>query len=261
MLNNLYSIRMRGAEGGPHEHGGRHISGGERLGQKEELQELAKELLDKSLHHSRGDCDFIQIVIEKLMDDEIQRISPLPISSEQAQNVKEGRKIAMSLLASLGISDEAIKNGIEFLKQSTHQRGAIIADSQTGQRLDNRGLKGVRASRMDWSKESWEKWSKSHAPLISPRIREAIALASKVTASPYTVAELCWSDDLEYTTGYVASSSKGYIRIPHLKNNGEDCGGRIFFIKHNISLDDYITYMETTPVCISYEDKADMKGL
>ena len=27
----LYSIRMRGAEGGPHEEGGRHISGAERI--------------------------------------------------------------------------------------------------------------------------------------------------------------------------------------------------------------------------------------
>ena len=33
----------------------------------------------------------------------------------------------------------------------------------------------------------------------------SIVLATKVSAHPATVAELCWSDDPEYITGYVAS--------------------------------------------------------
>lgn len=257
MLNELYSIRMRAAEGGAHEQGGRHISGGERLGQKEELHKLATELLTKSLNHSRGDCDFIQLVIEKLQNQEIKTISPLPVSTEHVQNVTEGRKKAVSLLSFLGISDEAITQGLNFLKQSTHQRGAIIVDSQTGKRLDHRELKGVRVSRMDWHTQSWSNWSAFYQPFTSSRIREALALASKVTASPYTIAELCWSDDPDYITGYVASSATGYKRITHLKNIGEDCGGRIFFVKQHCPLDDYISYLETTPVCITYENETD----
>ena len=34
----LYSIRMRGAEGGPHEEGGRHISGAERIVEESDLE-------------------------------------------------------------------------------------------------------------------------------------------------------------------------------------------------------------------------------
>jgi 6-carboxyhexanoate--CoA ligase len=255
MLNDLYSVRMRAAEGGAHEQGGRHISGGERLGQKENLHELATELLAKSLHHSRGDCDFIQIVIEKLHGQEIKTISPLPVSTEHVQDVAEGREKAAFLLSNIGISDEAIKQGMNFLKTSTRQRGAIIVDGQTGQRLDHRELKGVRVSRMDWDAQGWHKWSASYHPLTSSRIREALALASKVAASPYTMAELCWSDDPDYVTGYVASPAIGYKRITHLKKMGDHCGGRIFFVKQDCHVADYIAYLEKTPVWITYETK------
>ena len=37
------------------------------------------------------------------------------------------------------------------------------------------------------------------------RVIDAIAIASKVADKNETIAELCWSDDTEYTTGYVAS--------------------------------------------------------
>ncbi|MFC3884544.1 6-carboxyhexanoate--CoA ligase [Bacillus songklensis] len=253
MLNEFYSVRMRAAEGGAHEQGGRHISGGERLGQKGDLHELAAELLAKSLNHSRGDCDFIQVVIEKLHGQEMKTISPLPVSTEHVRNVAEGREKAAFLLSTLGISDEAIKRGLNLLKRSTRQRGAMIIDSQTGQRLDERELKGVRVSRMDWEAKGWEKWSASYRTLSSSRIREALALASKVASSPYTLAELCWSDDPDYVTGYVASPSIGYRRITHLKEIGDSCGGRIFFAERGCNISAYIAYLEKTPVWLQYE--------
>ena len=40
----LYSIRMRGAEGGPHEEGGRHISGAERIVEESDLESVASSL-------------------------------------------------------------------------------------------------------------------------------------------------------------------------------------------------------------------------
>jgi 6-carboxyhexanoate--CoA ligase len=39
----------------------------------------------------------------------------------------------------------------------------------------------------------------------SQRVKEAPVLATKVSAHPATIAELCWSDDPEYITGYVTS--------------------------------------------------------
>lgn len=253
MPNELYSIRMRAAQGGAHEQGGRHVSGGERLGQKADLHELVSEMLTKSLNHSRGDCDFIQVIVEKLPDAEIQTIPPLPVSTDEAQNVQEGRNTAVTHLSTLGISDIAIKQGFILLEQSANQRGAIILDGLTGERLDHRQLKGVRVSQMDWDAKGWAQWTASHKSLGSPRIREALALASKVSSSPYTMAELCWSDDPDYVTGYVASPAIGYKRITHLKEEGDPCGGRIFFVKENCPVEDYIAYLEETPVWIKTE--------
>ena len=57
---------MRAAEGGCHEKGGRHISGAERLVSKENLQLIASQMIERALTHTKGEADFINIVIEKL---------------------------------------------------------------------------------------------------------------------------------------------------------------------------------------------------
>lgn len=64
----LYSIRMRGAEGGPHEEGGRHISGAERIVEESDLESVAVSLIHRALHHSKGKSDFINIRIDAVHD-------------------------------------------------------------------------------------------------------------------------------------------------------------------------------------------------
>ena len=78
-------------------------------------------------------------------------------------------------------------------------------------------------------------------------------LASKVASVKGTIAELCWSDDPFYTTGYVASKKLGYVRIPHLKYEGDYRGGRVFFV-YNVNIIDYIEEIEKTPVLITKFD-------
>lgn len=79
----LYSIRMRAAEGGPHEQGGHHISGAERLVTKEELEQISSELVHRALTHSKGCADFIRITIDAIPDEAIHRIPCLTIANEQ----------------------------------------------------------------------------------------------------------------------------------------------------------------------------------
>lgn len=84
--------------------------------------------------------------------------------------------------------------------------------------------KRVRASRMDWPDANFEKWAlHCHVPAHS-RIKEALALASKVSQHPAAVAELCWSDDPDYITGYVAGKKMGYQRITAMKEYGTEEG-------------------------------------
>ena len=244
VLPECYSIRMRAAEGGAHELGGKHISGGERLGNKSQLETITAELLAKACNHSRGNADFIQLIIEQVPSEQLQLIPPLEVSTAQlaTATVQEGYRKAKELLATAGVAKSAVDYAFLLLSNERNLRGAAIVNGKTGKRLDNRGRKGVRVSRMDW-KDCGQAVS-------SARVREALALATKVAHSSFTVAELCWSDDPDYVTGYVSSQELGYVRISPLKNMGCESGGRVFFVINEVDLDSYIDYLEREPVLI-----------
>ena len=65
-MSELYSVRMRAAQGGPHENGGHHISGAERIVKLEEVGAIAQSLAERALHHSKGTADFINITVDFL---------------------------------------------------------------------------------------------------------------------------------------------------------------------------------------------------
>ncbi len=71
-----YSVRMRASRNAPHEQGGKHISGGERLITYSGLQEAVDGLLHKGFSHSRGIPDFMQIQLESVHEP-IETIRPL----------------------------------------------------------------------------------------------------------------------------------------------------------------------------------------
>jgi len=81
-------------------------------------------------------------------------------------------------------------------------------------------------------------------------VKEAIILSSKLISCKQVIAELCVSDDPDYTTGYVASKKYGYVRIPHIKPKGIRRGGRAFFVHEVIKTEDMIEYLERMPVII-----------
>ncbi|MDJ1631243.1 6-carboxyhexanoate--CoA ligase [Bacillus velezensis] len=74
------------------------------------------------------------------------------------------------------------------------------------------------------------------------RIKEAHAIAAKVCAHPGIIAELCWSDDPDYITGYVAAKKLGYQRIAKMKNAGDESGRRIFFTDGSIDTESCIHF-------------------
>jgi 6-carboxyhexanoate--CoA ligase len=71
----------------------------------------------------------------------------------------------------------------------------------------------------------------ARAGLDHHRVAEALVLAGKVLHAPGIVAELCWSDDPAYVTGYVADPAHGYQRITRMKAPGDACGGRALFVR------------------------------
>ena len=59
----LYSLKMRAAQGGPHEKGGRHISGSERIIEKGAVNDEVLAMLERAKNHQRGEADFISIKV------------------------------------------------------------------------------------------------------------------------------------------------------------------------------------------------------
>ncbi|QDR79958.1 6-carboxyhexanoate--CoA ligase [Sporomusa termitida] len=245
----LYSVRMRAAQGGPHERGGKHIAGAERLVERELLTATAAAMLERALSHSRGTADFTNLIVEAVPAGDIRTVSCLPVISVAAADVKAGRALALAALIKAGVTPAAAAAGLQVLQDTNNRRGAIIAAACTGVRLDTSGERGIRVSRMDSADQpAYWRWLERQG-YTNVHIREALILATKVMAAPGIVAELCWSDDPEYMAGYVATPA-GYTRFTRLKPYGSDSGGRILFVKKNTDMAELINYLRFQPVFI-----------
>ena len=240
-MSELYSVRMRAAQGGPHEKGGHHISGAERIVKLEEVGTIAQSLADRALNHSKGTADFINITVDLIPPEKITYIDCLKVEEHKTSSISESHQLATELLQGPHISETAVLKAISLLKSlDKSMRGAMLVDAITGERLDT-GDRGVRVSHMD----SFD----SHALGDNEHMREALVLASKVQSADGIVGELCWSDDPDYTVGYVACNGV-YHRLPNMKEFGSDIGGRVFFVRSDIDSESVIEYLERTPVIV-----------
>lgn len=226
-----------------------HISGAEGLYAHHEINRVIKEYTARALNHSRGLPDNVILTIEKVAC-EPETISLLPISTAQCASPEEAKKIIKRLLLDSGITKKTIQNSLRIINGKTVMRGAALIDSSSGVRLEPDRRRGVRVSRLGITKDAERRLTKRLAAkgINTSTVKEALVLASKVSSCKGIVAELCVSDDPDYTTGYIASKGLGYIRIPHLKRSGSLHGGRVFFVEAEAKIERMITYLEKTPV-------------
>lgn len=239
-----YSIRMRAAQGGPHENGGHHISGAERIVAKNELANTANELIARALHHSKGEADFIRITVDAIPSETIHYIPCLHIDGTRSTTPAETHETAIRLLGTHGISEKAVRTALQaLLSRNTTMRGAMIINCETGERLDTLGDRGVRVSHMGFA-DPYEVTNRlAAAGFTGDHINEALVLASKVLAAPGVVGELCISDDPDYVTGYVSYGAT-YHRLNPIKEAGNPFGGRLFFVKPGTDLIALRHYLE-----------------
>lgn len=252
----LFSVRMRAARGGPHEAGGRHVSGAERLLPEREVAAAVRSLVRRAQEHPLGAPDFIQVTVERVETEPV-RIPGLPVTTVAASAPGEARRVAAVLLASAGVAPATAARAIEALAGGPGpgggtMRGAMLMDAATGARLEPDPARGVRVTRVDVAPEARREVTRSlsRGRLIGTRVREALVLASKV-AWAGALAELCWSDDPDYTTGYVASPAFGYVRLTHLKPRGTPLGGRVFFLPPGADPAPFVHRLEAVPVLLT----------
>lgn len=256
-----FSVKMRSAKGGPHEKGGRHISGAERILEESDVEKGVVAMLRRARNHQRGKADFISIKIEEIKEDDVIFKPLIAVHSCIAKNVAQGHAIAKEKLQGVGVSALAIERGFgALLALKDSIRGAMLFDAFTGERLDTFGKRGVRVTKMDCADAAEYEEKLAKVGLTGEHVREALVLASKVASAPGMVAELCWSDDPDYVTGYVASAIGGYTRIPIMKEMGSSVGGRIFFVKHGCDTNVLSEYLQEQLVLITFGGNADVEA-
>jgi 6-carboxyhexanoate--CoA ligase len=228
-----------------------HISGAEGLYKKSEILEVVQKYIERALNHSKGKADRIIITIEDIKQ-KPKTITALPVVTIENTTSQKGNKIAEQLLQTSGISKTAIDRAFQLIKKNG-MRGAALITAEKGGRLEPDRQRGIRVSRHGITKPALKELSSklSKYDINTDTVQEALILASKVSSCEHVIAELCVSDDPDYTTGYVASRDFGYVRIPHIKNKGSKSGGRAFFVKEGIDIGNVIEYLERMPVMIS----------
>lgn len=248
----LFSIRMRASSSG------RHISGAERIARFDDIGVVLPDMVSR-LNERKTPPDSIVFSIDRIEVERLRFLKALDLLAVNAHDIMSCREMAKSTLCSIGISQYAVSKAFGLLSSGAaisggNMRGAIIMDAISGERLEPDHDRGVRATRFDWTDEGRRKIDGllRAAGLVHFRTREALALATKVAHAPNMMAELCWSDEPDYTAGYVASLETGYVRFPFMKEPGSMYGGRVFFVKGGgLDMDGLVHYLEEVPVLIS----------
>lgn len=249
MTSPLYSLRLRASRSG------QHLCGTERIVPVHQLRQVSAELLDRALA-AQPLPDEIHSTTEELKPQEIRRYSLPHVRSWRVADERTGRQLAKELLLAAGVSSAAAATALLALEagpgpEGTVMRGAMIVDALSGERLEKDRARGVRVSRMDLDPERRHELlaALDSVGLGHYRVAEALVLAGKVLHAPGILAELCWSDDPCYVTGYVATPSAGYQRINPLKAAGDPLGGRALFVdRSRSSMRNLVDYLEHQPV-------------
>ncbi len=229
-----------------------HISGAEGIYEEKEIENIIREYTLRALSHPKGSPDSIVISVEKIVQTP-QTIKSLPVMTLPCRSSLQSQGMIQKLLKNSGISDNAINTAFAVTDNSDAMRGAALVLSGSGRRVEPDKVRGIRASRLGISKSADKILSRNLARhgINTATVKEAIILASKVAACPQVIAELCISDDPDYTTGYVSSRKYGYVRIPHMKKRAEKKGGRVFFLEEAADIDAVTGFLEKTPVIIN----------
>ncbi|MCC3868958.1 6-carboxyhexanoate--CoA ligase [Terrisporobacter mayombei] len=254
----LHSIKMRSSKDN------KHISGAENIIDEENLEIAVSQLIKRALTHSKGKAENINIKIEKLDEDKITYLEPLKVTTVEVENHIEGFECVKHLLNKLGIDDRKSDKVLKIFKEAPNMRGSILLDINTLERLEPDKERGIRVTYMDFENFNTNRLTKESGH--NTHFIEALALATKVINCPCIIGEICYSDDPNYTAGYISSKKYGYVRFPHLKQLGDESGGRIFLydssldnvkdcleyieksktiIRNNISQQGYMTYEES----------------
>jgi 6-carboxyhexanoate--CoA ligase len=228
-----------------------HISGAEGLFEEGEQQRVVREYIKRAMGHPRGKPDKVVVTVEKIARTPLM-VRTLPVTTLRSAAGGDSEKAIRAILLSAGVSAPAVKKALAVIFGEHTMRGAALISAGSARRCEPDKKRGVRAKCFGISSAAGRSLSAllSEVGLDTVTVKEALLLASKIASCRSVVAELCVSDDPDYTTGYVSSKSFGYVRIPRVKKRGEKRGGRVFFVEDGADIGSLVEFVETTPVMI-----------
>lgn len=215
----IFCLKMRASKN--EEEKSVHISGAEKIVSENQVIPCIDALVDRGLHHSKGNADFLNVKVERINKSELTYLDALPVSTVEVETWQDGHKEIEKFLVEIGVANP--QGVMEFIQETYAMRGAMILDVKNLKRLEPDCNRGIRATYMDQ-----ERVNSADFKIEKNHYEEAIVLATKVANCPGIIGEICISDDPGYVTGYVASLKCGYRRITKMKELGSENGGRIF---------------------------------
>ncbi|MGK2351508.1 6-carboxyhexanoate--CoA ligase [Cutibacterium sp. V947] len=171
-------------------------------------------------------------------------IPALPTDIEECPDVDSAHRHFRDVLSRfVPHPDETLR----ILTAGPTMRGAAMVEVGSGRRLEADPLRGVRVTRFGDLTES----APGRTLARKKHHHEAVLLASKVAAAPGVVAELCISDDLHYTRGYVCVDGV-YTTVTNVKAEGDPNGGRVILVDTSCADPAMITnWLENHPVLVN----------
>jgi len=228
-----------------------HISGAEGIYEEPDISRICSELIRRAFFHPRGRPDRIVLTVEEIKESPL-KVSLLPVRTLQCPCPAAAWDLILQHMMKRGVSGQALKTAFRILKSEKTMRGAALVTATTGRRWEPDSKRGIRVSRLGIDKTSEKRLARKLSALHinNPTVKEAVILASKVASCKDVIAEVCISDDPDYTTGYIASRNFGYLRIPNIKKPGELHGGRVFFVREKFVKEKVIDYLERNAVLL-----------
>ena len=226
-----------------------HISGAEGICEDSDISKMGRIFIDRALSHTRGTPDKIVITLEKISERPARALL-LPVRTVECSSPEDAWSFIAAQLSKLGVSSTALRSALRVLKSNQTMRGAALISALSGRRMEPDRMRGVRVSRLGIDTESEKKLASrlSRLHINNVTVKEALILASKVASCTDIVAEVCFSDDPDYTTGYLASPLSGYLRTTNVKHQGEMHGGRVFFVNEKSDTEQIIAWLEKKSV-------------
>jgi len=242
-----YSVRMHASNQG------RHVSGAEDLVARGDTASTAARFVERAL--AAGPIEEVVVHVERLT--RVPAHLPLlPLFTADVP-AAEARPTALVLLAAAGVDAGLAETAMAILSagaagDGNNMRGAMLIDSASGLRLEKDQRRGVRARHFALTPELRATLPDelARAGYAHHRTLEGWLLATKMVSTPGALAELCWSDEPTYTTGYVALAGIGYVRLPRIKVEGDPHGGRALFLVGGSDPALATTWLEDTPCLV-----------